>query len=59
MPLDRYEYMKMPLTLLPADIIDHYNLNNKALNGYVSVEIQKGMYGLPQAGILANMLLKK
>jgi hypothetical protein len=58
-PLDHYKYMKMPLTLLPADIIEYYNLDDKALNGYVFMEIQKGMYCLPQAGILANKLLKK
>ena len=28
-------------------------------DGYVYVEIQKGMYGLPQAGILAQELLEK
>ena len=28
-------------------------------NGFVVVEIRKGMYGLPQAGILANKRLKK
>ena len=28
-------------------------------NGFVYMEIQKGMYGLPQAGILVNKLLKK
>jgi hypothetical protein len=51
--------MKMPITLFTADIIDHYRLKEKALDGYVSyMEIQKGMYGLPQAGILANKLLK-
>jgi hypothetical protein len=53
-PLDRFEYMKMPLSLFPQDIIDHYRLNDKVLNGYVYMEICKGMYGLPQAGILAN-----
>ncbi len=58
-PLDRFEYMKMPLSFFPQDIIDHYGLNNKALNGYVYMEIYKGKYGLPQAGILANKLLKK
>ncbi len=40
-------------------IIEHYSLHNKALNDYVYMEIRKGMYGLPQAGILANKLLKK
>jgi hypothetical protein len=30
-PLDRFEYMKMPIALLPADIIEHYNLLEKAI----------------------------
>jgi hypothetical protein len=38
-PLDQYEYMKMPIALLPADIIDHYNLRKKAIDGYVYMEI--------------------
>jgi len=46
-PLDRYEYMKMPIALFPDDIIAHYGLNEKVLNGYVYMEIRKGMYGLP------------
>jgi hypothetical protein len=58
-PLDRFEYMKMPIALIPANIIAHYNLNKKVLDGYVYMEIRKGMYGLPQAGILTNKLLKK
>jgi len=58
-PLDRYQYMKMPLTLFPADIIEYYKLMDKALDGYVYMEIQKGMYGLPQAGVQANKLLKE
>jgi hypothetical protein len=53
-PLDWYEYMKMSIALFPTDIIEHYRLNEKVLNGYVYMEIRKGMYGLPQAGILAN-----
>jgi hypothetical protein len=56
-PLDWYESMKMPITLFPADIVDHYRLKEKALEGYIYIEIQKGMYGLPQAGILANKLI--
>jgi hypothetical protein len=49
----------MPLSLFPQDIVDYYGLLDKTLNGYVYMETQKGMYGLPQAGILANKLLKK
>ena len=58
-PLDRYEYMKMPMRLIPDDIIEHYGLKEKALNGYAYMEICRGMYGLPQAGILANKLLRE
>jgi hypothetical protein len=58
-PLDWYEYMRMPLDLFPDNIVDHNNLRQKAKNGFVYMEIQKGKYGLPQAGILANKLLKK
>ena len=58
-PLDRYEYMKMPLHLFPKEFADAYDLHTKAKNGYVYMEIRKGMYGLPQAGILANKLLKE
>jgi hypothetical protein len=58
-PLDQYEYMRMPLDLFPDNIINHYDLRQKAKNGFVYMKIQKRMYGLPQAGILANKLLKK
>jgi hypothetical protein len=37
-----------------------YKLNDKATSdGLIYIKIQKGMYGLPQAGILAQELLKK
>ena len=58
-PLNRYEYMRMPLNLIPDEIIDLYQLRDKAKGEYVYMEIQKGMYGLPQAGILANTLLRE
>ena len=57
-PLDRFEYMKMPINLIPDEVIQFYNLQSKVKNGFVYMEIRKGMYGLPQAGILANKLLK-
>jgi hypothetical protein len=58
-PLNPFEYMRIPISLFPTNTIDHYQLNNKILKDYVYMEIRKGMYGLPQAGILANKLLKK
>eukprot|EP00956_Cyclotella_meneghiniana_P026599 scaffold57893_cov25-Cyclotella_meneghiniana.AAC.1 len=58
-PMDRYEYMRMPIKIIPQHIIDQYNLNDKVKNGYVYMEIRRAMYGLPQAGVLANKLLKE
>jgi len=51
--------MKMPRTLFPANIIEYYKLMDKTLDGCVYMEIRKVMYGLPQAGVLANKLLKE
>jgi hypothetical protein len=53
------EYMKIHISYLPDDIIEHYNLRNKTHNGYVYVRISKGMYGLKQAAILAHQQLSR
>ncbi len=59
-PMERPEFMRMKLSDLPEDFVKLYNLTNIADgNGVVYVKIQKGMYGLPQAGILANKLLEQ
>eukprot|EP00804_Cyclotella_cryptica_P015850 CCRYP_006347-RA/>CCRYP_006347-RA protein AED:0.34 eAED:0.34 QI:0/0/0/1/0/0/3/0/479 len=59
-PMERPEFMLLPLKLLPAEIIDKYSLREKANDkGWVCVCIELGMYGLPQAGLLANKLLAK
>jgi hypothetical protein len=43
-----YEYMQLRIADMPEDVIEHYNLRDKATpDGYVYCEIQKGMYGLP------------
>jgi hypothetical protein len=55
--LERPEYMQLALTITPQEIIDKYKLMEKESNGKVYIRIKKGMYGLPQAGILANNLL--
>jgi hypothetical protein len=57
-PLPRFEYMKMLLSRFPEEIIQKYNLNALAIDGWVYNEIRKGMYGLGQAGLLANQLLQ-
>jgi hypothetical protein len=55
--LDRSEYMQLALTIIPQEIIDKYKLMDKEKNGKVYIRIDKGMYGLLQAGRLANNLL--
>ncbi len=58
-PMARYKYMQLCIADMPDDVIKHYNLKDKATpNGYIYCEIQKGMYGLPQAGIIAQQLLE-
>ena len=52
-PLDRFEYMRMRIDLIPQELIDLYNLGDKVKYdskgvGYVYMEIRKGMYGLLQ-----------
>jgi len=57
--MDCYEYMRIPAKYIPANIMEQYNLAPLVHNGHVPTEIRKGMYGLPQAGILAyNRLVK-
>jgi hypothetical protein len=58
-PMERPEFMRIPVKWIPKVIMDQYNLYPLVHNGYVMVEINKGMYGLPQAGILANKRLVK
>ena len=55
MPMERYEYMKVKVTDIPTEIIREYKLQELvSAEGYVYCEIWKGMYGLPQAGIIAQ-----
>jgi hypothetical protein len=58
-PLPLYEYMCMLLSRFPEEIVSKYNLNAMVVDGWVYVEIRKGVYGLKQAGLLANQILQK
>ena len=53
-PMTQYEYMWIPVKFIPANIMLQYNLTPLIHNNMIMVEIRMGMYGLPQAGILAN-----
>jgi hypothetical protein len=58
-PLPEYKYMRIPVKLIPESIMIHYDLAKLVHNSFVIVEIRRGMYGLPQAGRLANDQLVK
>ena len=58
-PMDRYEYMRIPVHMIPDFIMDLYKLHDLVENGNLYVELRKGMYGLPQAGKIAHDRLKK
>jgi hypothetical protein len=59
-PMKRYEYMCLKLSNIPEEILIKYKLREIAtLHGYVYCNIRKGMYGSPQAGIIAQELLQE
>ena len=53
--MTEYEYMKILYSEIPNDVIKHYNLHHLVhKDGYVYIEIQKGMPGLKQTGKIAS-----
>ena len=59
-PLPRLKYVRLKLEDMPESIIEHYGLRDKATpDGAVYITIKRGIYGLPQAGLLAQELLEK
>lgn len=58
--LKRFEYLKLKLTDLPDDVITYYDFHEKGPpNGFIYIEVRKGMYGLAQAVFLAQELFKE
>ena len=58
-PFDMYEYIRIIVKLVPQEFIEMNNLETKIKTGHIYMDIQKGMYGCPQAVILSNKLLKE
>ena len=42
-----YAYMRIPVAMIPDEIVDKYVIRHLSHNGFFYVEIQRGMYGLP------------
>jgi hypothetical protein len=57
--LNRYEHMKIPLALFLDWIKKQCNLESLVLDGFVYLEMCCADWGLTQAGILANKILRK
>ncbi len=52
--------MRLKLADIPEEIIEEYTLREVVTdNGYVYCKIRKGMYGLPQVGLIAQELLEQ
>ena len=58
-PMMEYEYMKIHHDEIPIEIKTQYSLSEIEHNGYVYLQIRKGMPGLKQAGKIANTQLTK
>ena len=60
MLMERPEFLKMKLDTFPEDVIQHYGLREKVdKNGNIYIHLERGMYGLPHAGITAQKLLEE
>jgi hypothetical protein len=52
--------MQLKIANMPNNVIKHCHLTDLSTpDGYIYCKIQKGMYGLPQAGIIAQQMLEK
>ena len=56
-PMDEYEYMRIRYAEVPPEIVQQYELDKIQHEGWVYIEIRKGMPGLKQAGKIANIRL--
>jgi len=57
-PMPDPEYVRIKITDIPAKFIEEYKLAGRDRDGWIFFKICRGCYGLPQAGILANDLLR-
>ena len=58
-PLKDKRYVKVKAKYIPQVTIDKYKLQDYIIYGWLYLVIYKGMYGIPEAGRLANNLLRK
>ncbi len=57
--MKHFEYLWMPIKLIPKSFIENHDLQHNTKDGFVYKKIRKIMYGLPQVSVLANQQLKE
>ena len=57
--MEKHEYYNIAIRLIPQEVIDEYNPTDKQINRFLYVWVDKEMYGLVQAGIIAHTALKE
>ena len=58
--LEDFQYIRFAMDQIPQETIDEYNLEEIVhTDGYCYAEIRKAMYGLREAGYIANVKLER
>eukprot|EP00978_Attheya_sp_CCMP212_P025273 scaffold80937_cov51-Attheya_sp.AAC.2 len=58
-PMSRPEFIRIAVEMIPVEFMDAYQLWHLVENGYIYARVEKGMYGFPQAGKIAQERLTK
>ena len=58
--LETFQYLRMHIDDFPQEIINEYGLTGHMItDDFVYIQVEKGMPGLKEAGMLANKLLEQ
>ena len=58
-PLQDYQYMRFNIKMIPQEVIDHYNLQDKVIeDGWIYYKIRMAIYRLEELGKLSNVELQ-
>ncbi len=59
-PMAQYKYIQLQIANMSGNVIKHYHLTDLPTpDGYVYCKIQKRLYSLPQARMIAQQLPEK
>ena len=59
-PIKQIEHIRIKLSDIPDEVVKEYKLRGMATkDNSIYIEASRGMYGLPQLGLLVNELLEE